>query len=173
MTSIWVCLAGCPWGLRWYISIIQGVAYNVFILKIHGHPTRSNYKNLKKEAFDLASKLDDITYNWSQSPTGKDYGLLAKNHRRGLVLASHRSNMGPRNQTSHLWSQHKWHHSNSYQETNGTGVGQDAWNIVPPATNVPSPIKQYANWGTCFLCGFDIKDAHRLGPFVWCKPRTT
>jgi hypothetical protein len=46
--------------------------------KIHGHPTRSDYKNLKKEVSNLASKLDDITYDWSQSPTGKDYGLLAK-----------------------------------------------------------------------------------------------
>jgi len=33
--------------------------------KIHGRPTRSDYKNLKKEASDLASKLDDITYDWS------------------------------------------------------------------------------------------------------------
>jgi hypothetical protein len=33
--------------------------------KIHGHLTRSEYKNLKKEASDLASKLDDITYDWS------------------------------------------------------------------------------------------------------------
>jgi hypothetical protein len=46
--------------------------------KIHGRPTRSNYENLEKEASDLASKLDDITYNWSQSPTNKDYELLAK-----------------------------------------------------------------------------------------------
>ncbi len=46
--------------------------------KIHGRPTRSNYKNLKKEASDLASKLDGITYDWSQSPPGQDYGLLAK-----------------------------------------------------------------------------------------------
>ncbi len=30
---------------------------------IHGRPRRSNYKNLKKEASDLASKLDDITYD--------------------------------------------------------------------------------------------------------------
>ncbi len=47
--------------------------------KIHGHPTQSNFKNLKKEPSDLASELDDITYDWSQSPTGKEYGLLAKN----------------------------------------------------------------------------------------------
>jgi hypothetical protein len=46
--------------------------------KIHGRPTRSDYKNLKKEASDLASELDDITYDWSRSPTGDEYGLLAK-----------------------------------------------------------------------------------------------
>ncbi len=46
--------------------------------KIHCGPTRSNYENLKKEASNLASKLNDITYHWSQSPTGKDYRLLAK-----------------------------------------------------------------------------------------------
>jgi len=33
--------------------------------KIHGRPSRSDYKNLKKEASDLASELDDITYDWS------------------------------------------------------------------------------------------------------------
>ena len=46
--------------------------------KIHGQPTQSNYKQLKKKASDLASKLDDITYDWSQSPTGDKYRLLAK-----------------------------------------------------------------------------------------------
>jgi hypothetical protein len=46
--------------------------------KIHGCPTRSNYKNLKKEALDCAIKLDDIMYTWSQSPNGEEYGLLAK-----------------------------------------------------------------------------------------------
>jgi hypothetical protein len=46
--------------------------------KIHGQPTQSNYENLKKETSDLASKLDDITYDWSQSPIGDEYGLLAK-----------------------------------------------------------------------------------------------
>ena len=46
--------------------------------KIHSHPTRSDYENLKKEASDLASELDDITYDWSQSPTGDEYGLLAE-----------------------------------------------------------------------------------------------
>jgi hypothetical protein len=46
--------------------------------KIHGCPTQSDYKNLKKESSDLASKLDDITYDWSRSLTGDKYGLLAK-----------------------------------------------------------------------------------------------
>ncbi len=46
--------------------------------KIHGRPTRSDYKNLKKEASDLDSKLDDIMHNWLGSPTGEEYGLLAE-----------------------------------------------------------------------------------------------
>jgi hypothetical protein len=46
--------------------------------KIHGCPTQSNYKNLKKEASDLVSRLDDITYDWLQSPTGEECGLLAE-----------------------------------------------------------------------------------------------
>jgi hypothetical protein len=45
--------------------------------KIHSRPTQSDYKKLKKEASDLASELDDITYGWSRSPTGDEYGLLA------------------------------------------------------------------------------------------------
>ena len=45
-------------------------------IKIHGRPTQSDNKNLKKEALDLASELDDITYAW-QSPNGEEYGLLA------------------------------------------------------------------------------------------------
>ena len=46
--------------------------------KIHERPIRSDYKNLKKEASELASELDDITYNWSKSPTGEEYKLLAE-----------------------------------------------------------------------------------------------
>jgi len=46
--------------------------------KIQDRPKRSDYKNLKKEASDLASKLDDITYDWSRSPTGYEYGLLTE-----------------------------------------------------------------------------------------------
>ncbi len=32
-------------------------------IKIHCRPTQNDYKNLKKEASDLASELDDITYD--------------------------------------------------------------------------------------------------------------
>ena len=46
--------------------------------KIHGRLTQSDYENLKKEAADLASKLDDITYAWSRCPIGQEFGLLAE-----------------------------------------------------------------------------------------------
>jgi hypothetical protein len=46
--------------------------------KIHGRPICSDYKNVMKIASDLASKLDDITYAWSRSPTREEYRLLAK-----------------------------------------------------------------------------------------------
>jgi len=46
--------------------------------KIHGRPSRHDYEILKKEASDLACELDDITYTWSRSATGDEYGLLAE-----------------------------------------------------------------------------------------------
>ena len=46
--------------------------------KIHGRPSRNDYETLKKEASDLASELEDITYDWTRSPTGEEYGLLAE-----------------------------------------------------------------------------------------------
>ncbi len=46
--------------------------------QIHGCPTRNDYKTLKKEASNLASKIEDITYDWAQDTiTGNEYGLLA------------------------------------------------------------------------------------------------
>ncbi len=64
------------------IKTLENTTYDTFhfssFTKIHGRPTRSYYENLKKEASDLASKLDDITYDWSQSPTGDEYELLAE-----------------------------------------------------------------------------------------------
>jgi hypothetical protein len=64
------------------IKTLEQTAYDIVCFssftKIHSHPTRSNYKNLKKETSDLASELDDITYTWSRSPTGEEYGLLAE-----------------------------------------------------------------------------------------------
>ncbi len=50
-------------------------------LIIHQDSRSSHKKRLQepqKEASDLASKLDDITYDWSQSPTGDEYELLAE-----------------------------------------------------------------------------------------------
>jgi hypothetical protein len=52
--------------------------YSSSFTKIHSRSTRSTYENLKREALDCASKLDDITYTWSQSPIGEEYRLLAK-----------------------------------------------------------------------------------------------
>ncbi len=47
--------------------------------RTHRHPTRHDYKTLKKEAANLASKVDNLTFAWSRDPTnGKEYGLLAK-----------------------------------------------------------------------------------------------
>jgi hypothetical protein len=47
--------------------------------RIHGRPTRHDYKTLKKEADDLASKVDNLIFAWSHDPTnGKEYGLLAE-----------------------------------------------------------------------------------------------
>ncbi len=46
--------------------------------QIHGCPTRHDYKLLKKEASDLGSKVDNITFAWSWDPaTGEEYRLLA------------------------------------------------------------------------------------------------
>jgi hypothetical protein len=47
--------------------------------QIHGCPTRQDYDLLKKEASDLASKVDNLTFAWSRDQaTGEEYGLLAE-----------------------------------------------------------------------------------------------
>ena len=47
--------------------------------QIHGRPTRHDYESLKKEASDLASKVDNITFAWSHDQaTGEEYRLLAE-----------------------------------------------------------------------------------------------
>jgi len=72
--------------------------------KIHGRPSRNDYEILKKESSDLACELDNITYNWSRSATGDEYGLLAEiigedeyNHLTNLtwVQETEPSNYGP------------------------------------------------------------------------------
>jgi hypothetical protein len=58
------------------IKTLEQTTYDVVcsssFTKVQGHPTQSDYNNLKKEASDLASKLDDITYDWSRRPTGDE-----------------------------------------------------------------------------------------------------
>jgi hypothetical protein len=44
-------------------------------IRVHGRPTRRNYKTLKEETSTLASKVEDITYAWSKNATN-NYGLL-------------------------------------------------------------------------------------------------
>jgi hypothetical protein len=47
--------------------------------QIHGRPTRQDYKLIKKEASDLASEVENITFTWSRgTATGEEYGLLAE-----------------------------------------------------------------------------------------------
>ena len=44
--------------------------------RIHGRPSRSDYKILKQEAATIASEVEDITYAWSRdATTGDEYGL--------------------------------------------------------------------------------------------------
>jgi hypothetical protein len=47
--------------------------------QIHERPTRHNYKALKKEASDLASKANNITFTWScDQARAEEYWLLAE-----------------------------------------------------------------------------------------------
>ncbi len=43
--------------------------------RVHGRPTRRNYKTLKEEASALVSEVEEITYAWSKNATD-NYGLL-------------------------------------------------------------------------------------------------
>ncbi len=44
--------------------------------RVHGRPTRKEYKILKEDASALVSKVEDITYPWTKDAT-TNYGLLA------------------------------------------------------------------------------------------------
>jgi hypothetical protein len=44
--------------------------------RVHGRPTRKDYKILKEDASALASKVEDITYTWTKDAM-TNYGLLA------------------------------------------------------------------------------------------------
>jgi hypothetical protein len=53
-----------------------GSVHAIPFTRVHGRPTHRNYKTLKEEASALASKVEDITYAWSNNATD-NYGLLA------------------------------------------------------------------------------------------------
>jgi hypothetical protein len=64
-------------------KVAETNAYNAVratsFTRIHGRPTRNDYELLKKEASDLASKVENITFTWSRdTATGDEYGLLAE-----------------------------------------------------------------------------------------------
>ena len=64
------------------IKVAETTSYNGVrtapFTRIHGRPTRQDYELLKKEASDLASEVDNITFTWSRdTATGDEYGLLA------------------------------------------------------------------------------------------------
>jgi hypothetical protein len=47
--------------------------------RIRGRPTRHDYKTLKKEVANLASKVDNLTFTWTCDPaTEVEFGLLAE-----------------------------------------------------------------------------------------------
>ena len=62
--------------------------------RIHGRPSQRDYETIKQEATAIASKVEDITYNWSRdAATGNEYGLLAEilgaaeyNHQTGIDM---------------------------------------------------------------------------------------
>ncbi len=64
-------------------KLVEDASYDALcatpFTQIHGRPTRHDYKTLKKEAANLASKVDNLIFAWNRDPTnGKEYGLLAK-----------------------------------------------------------------------------------------------
>ncbi len=64
-------------------KLAEIVSYNAVhvtpFAQIHRHPTRYNYKTLKKKAANLASKVDNLTFVWSHDPaTGEEFGLFTE-----------------------------------------------------------------------------------------------
>ncbi len=64
-------------------KVVETMSYDAVrtapFTRTHGCPMRHDYKTLKKDASNLASKVDSFTFAWSQNPTtGKEYGVLAE-----------------------------------------------------------------------------------------------
>jgi hypothetical protein len=49
-------------------TALESIRANPFT-RVHGRPTRRNYKTLKKESSVLVSEIKDITYSWSKNET--------------------------------------------------------------------------------------------------------
>jgi hypothetical protein len=56
-------------------NAFKSVRATLLFTRIHGRPTRHDYKILKEEACAPVSEVDDITYAWSKTMTD-NYGLL-------------------------------------------------------------------------------------------------
>ncbi len=64
-------------------KVAEMKAYNAvratLFTRIHRLPTQNDYELLKKEASDLASEVENITFTWScDTVTGDEYGLLVE-----------------------------------------------------------------------------------------------
>jgi hypothetical protein len=110
---------------------------------IHGCLMRHDYKTLKKEPSNLASKVDNLTFAWSQDPTtGEEYGLLAEII--GNVEYTHLTNL--------IWIQELEPQRYYPAITNATATNirkrmQDKWE------------EKHESWYICkgFLCGVMMK----------------
>jgi hypothetical protein len=63
-----------------YDTMTQSAQHLLCKLQIHGCPTRQDYELLKKEASNLASEVDNITFAWSCDPATGDVenGILTE-----------------------------------------------------------------------------------------------
>ena len=70
--------------------------------RIHGRPTRHDYETPKKEASDLASEVDNLTFAWCHNPvTGEEYGLLTEII--GDIEYTHLTNLNWAQETEPAW----------------------------------------------------------------------
>jgi hypothetical protein len=120
------------------VKVAETTSYNGVcatpFTRIHGRPTRQDYKLLKKEASDLASEVDTITFAWSRdTATGEEYGLLAEI----IGDPSHQPKLGTRNGTHFIRSSHHSGYSDTHAKENGRRMGRETHIVVHPK-RIPS-----------------------------------